>query len=115
MASIQWKDANSAHQIAGPILCRESRSEEIEQLAQQSIRSEQVEDGLYWVVLNLPNQTSLTLYLGGNELEAALAVTMARGAVAHALEYAFLSQHGNSERAGEPFGAPGRPMPGRTQ
>ena len=101
MAAIQWKDASSAHQIAGPILCRNCRSEEFEQLAQHSVRSQQVEDDLYWVLLNLPNQTSLTLYFGSNEAEAALVVKMARGAVAHALEYA--------------LGAPGIPLPGRTQ
>jgi hypothetical protein len=114
MASIQWKDADCARPIAGPILCRNSRSEEFEELAQQSVRKQQVEDDLYWVVLNLPNQTSLTLYLGSNEEEAALAVRMARGAVAHALEYAL----------GAPGKAPGepavgllgqKPMAGRTQ
>ncbi len=89
MASIQWKDANFAHQFAGPLLHRNSRSEEIEQLAQQSIRSQQVEDDLYWVVLNLPNQTSRTLYLGASEIDASLIEATARGAVADALEYAF--------------------------
>ena len=89
MAAILWNDANSARPIAEPLLYRNSRSEEFEQLAAQSVRSQQVEDGLYWVVLNLPNQTSSTLYLGSNEAEAALAATLARGAVAHALEFAF--------------------------
>lgn len=89
MASIHWKDANSAHQNAGPLLSPNSRFEEIELLVEQSVRSQQVEDDLYWVVLNLPKQTSLTLYLGSDEREAKLAAAMARGAVAHALEFAF--------------------------
>ena len=89
MAATHWKDVDSARPITGPLLCQKSRSEKIEQLAQQSIRNELVEDGLYWVVLNLPNQTSRTLYLGGSEVDAALIEATARGAVAHALEYAF--------------------------
>ena len=113
MAAIQWKDANSAPQFAGPLLStppsqeracrgsrRNSRSQEIEQLAQQSVRRQQVEDDLYWVVLNLPNQTSRTLYLGGSEMDASLIEATARGAVAHALEYA--------------LEAPGVPTPGCT-
>ncbi len=101
MAAIQWKDANFAHQFAGPVLCRNSRSEEIEQLAQHSVRRQQVEDDLYWVMLNLPNQTSRTLYLGSSELDASLIEAAARGAVAHALQYA--------------FGSPSQPTLGRTQ
>ena len=89
MASIQWNDANSARQNTGPLLCRNSRFQEIEQLAQQSVRSQQVEDDLYWVVLNLPNQTSRTLYMGSSEMDASLIQTAAREAVAHALKYAF--------------------------
>ena len=118
MAAIQWKDANSAPQFVGSTLCRNSQSQEIEQLAQQAVRSHQVEDDLYWVVLNLPHQTSCTLYLGSSEGDAAMIEATARGAVAHALEYAFSPQHANSERAGDPFGAPGKlsvGLPGRTQ
>ena len=89
MAAIQLKDANSARQIEGPFLFRNSRPEEIAQLVQQSVRSQQVEDNLYWVVLNLPNQTSCTLYLGSSKMDASLIEATARGAVAHALEYAF--------------------------
>ena len=94
------EDANSAHQFEGALVSaparqqqepgRNSRMEEIEQLAQHSVRCRQVEAGLYWVVLNLPNQTSRTLYLGSNELDASLIEATARGAVAHALEYALL-------------------------
>ena len=111
MASIQWKDANYAHQIASPLLStqasqrlgarRHSRPEEIKQLVQQSIRSQQVEDDLYWVVLNLPNQTSCTLYLGSSQMDAALIERTVRGAVAYALEYA--------------LGALGQPTLGCTQ
>ena len=105
MACLQWKDANSAHQFEGALLSapasqrrdatpasqmRNSRIEEIEQLVQHSVRNRQVEAGLYWVVLNLPNQTSRTLYLGSSELDASLIEATARGAVAHALEYALL-------------------------
>ncbi len=90
MASLQRKNANSAHQFEGPVLCRNSRMEEIERLVQQSVRSRRVEADLYWVVLNFPNQTSRTLYLGSNELDASLIEATARGAVAHALEYALL-------------------------
>jgi hypothetical protein len=112
MAYLQWKDANSAHQFEGALLSapasqrrdatpasemqaswgpgRNSRIEEIEQLVQHSVRNRQVEAGLYWVVLNLPNQTSRTLYLGSSELDASLIEATARGAVAHALEYALL-------------------------
>ena len=118
MAAIQWKDANSAPQFVGSLLCRNSRSQEIEHLAQQSVRSQQVEDDLYWVVLNLPQQTSCTLYLGTNEGDAALIEATARGAIAHALEYAFSTQHADSERAGDTFGAPGKlsvGLLGRTQ
>ena len=64
--------------------------EEIEQLVEDSVRSRRVEADLYWVVLNLPNQTSRTLYLGSSELDASLIEATARGAVAHALEYALL-------------------------
>jgi len=75
--------------------------EEIEQLVEDSVRSRRVEADLYWVVMNLPNQTSRTLYLGSSELDAALIEAAARGAVAHALQYA--------------FGAPSQPTLGRTQ
>ena len=91
MASIQWNHANSARQIAGLLLQQNSRPEEIELLAQRSVRSQQVESDLYWVVLNLPNQTSCTLYLGSSEMDAALIEATARGAVAHAFEYALES------------------------
>ena len=101
MAAIQWNDANSARQIVGPFLRRHSQPQEIEQLARQSVRNQQVEDDLYWVVLNLPNQTSCTLYLGSSEMDASLIEATARGAVAHALEYA--------------FGVPGQPTLGCTQ
>ena len=108
MACLQWKDANSAHQFEGALLSapasqrrdttpasqmqasrgprpgRNSRIEEIEQLVQHSVRSRQVEAGMYWVVLNLPNQTSRTLYLGSSEPDASLIEATARGAVAHA-------------------------------
>ena len=85
MASTQWKDANRARNFEGPLLCRHG---EIEQLAKQCVRSEQVEPHLFWVVLNLPNQTSRTLYLGSSQLDATMIEATARGAVAHALEYA---------------------------
>jgi hypothetical protein len=90
MPSVGWKHANSASNSAGPILCRQSR---IEQLANGAVRSQEVEPDVYWVVLNLPHQTSRTLYLGTSEAAAALIEETARGAVAHALEYALGSAH----------------------
>lgn len=84
MSSIGWEHANSASNSAGPALCH-SR---IEQLANGAVRSQEVEPDVYWVVLNLPHQTSRTLYWGNSETEAALIEATARGAVAHALEYA---------------------------
>jgi hypothetical protein len=60
----------------------------IQDLVSQSVRSAKVGRDLYWVVLNLPDQSSCTLYIGSSGTDAALAEATARGAVIHALEYA---------------------------
>jgi hypothetical protein len=82
---LQWKDANSGPKPKFEVLCRHSR---IEQLARLSVRSREVEPNLYWVLLNLPNRTSCTLYLGNSKPEAALTEAVAYRTMAHILEYA---------------------------
>ena len=84
MHSIQWRDANHGPE-SGQIVGRRML---IAQLAEQSVRSKQVESDLFWVVLNLPHQTSRTLYLGNSELDATMVEATARGVMLHILEYA---------------------------
>jgi hypothetical protein len=80
---LQWKDANSSRSSNCDVPCRNSR---IEQLARLSVRSREVEPDLYWVMLNLPNDTSYTLYLGHSKREAALAESIAYRTMIHVLE-----------------------------
>lgn len=78
---------------------RKQQRAAIEKLVADCVRMNEYEPGKYWALINLPGQTSKTLYTGCVEGHAKMLCSVAQAAMIHALQYATQTSEGIGEEA----------------